>query len=76
MLKLLARVEVIWFLSRSAKLDDFRAWTLETCKDPWTRETILCQAAEGNWLARQLVRAASPPGPAFAPRRAPRHAPR
>lgn len=56
-LKFLARVELIWFFSRSAKLDDFRIWTQEICMEPWQRESVLCQAVEGNWLARELVRA-------------------
>ena len=56
-LKLLARVEVIWFFTRSAKLDDFRQWSMEVCMEPWQRESVLCQAVEGNWLARELVRA-------------------
>ena len=56
-LKLLARVEVVWWLTRSAKLDDFRRWTAETCTDPWNDETVLCQAVEGSWLARELIRA-------------------
>ena len=54
-LKLLARVQLIYFYSRSTKLDDFRSWTMEVCMDPWHRETALCQAVEGNWLAQQLV---------------------
>ena len=56
-LKFLARVEVVWFFSRSAKLDDFRRWTQEVCMESWQRESVLCQAVEGNWLARELVRA-------------------
>ena len=56
-LKLLARVEVVWWLSRSAQLDDFHAFSQQVCADPWQKETVLCQAVEGNWLARQLVRA-------------------
>ena len=27
------------------------------CTEPWHKETVLCQAVEGNWLARQLVKA-------------------
>ena len=56
-LKLLARVEVVWWLTRSTQLDDFRIWAQQVCTDPWQKETVLCQAVEGNWLARQLVRA-------------------
>ena len=56
-LKLLARIEVVWWLTRSAQLDDFRLWTNEVCLEPWHKETVLCQAVEGNWLARELLRA-------------------
>ena len=38
-------------------LDEFRVWTLEVCKDEWQQETLLCEAARGSWLARELVRA-------------------
>jgi len=27
------------------------------CSDPWQAETVLCQAAGGSWLARELIRA-------------------
>ena len=43
-LNLLARAEVMWWLTRSAKLDDFRLWTLEQCSAPWNGETLICQA--------------------------------
>jgi hypothetical protein len=56
-LKLLHRVHFMNFFSQSAQLDDFRAWTMEVCIDEWAKETVLCQAKEGNWLARQLIRA-------------------
>ena len=56
-LKLLARVEVVWWLTRSAKMDDFRLWTQEVCADPWQHETVLCQAVDGSWLARSLIMA-------------------
>ena len=56
-LKFLARVEVIWFFTHSAKRDDFRQWSMKVCMEPWQRESVLCQAVEGNWLARELVRA-------------------
>ena len=56
-LKLLARIEVVWWLTRSAQLDDFRIWAQRVCIEPWQRETILCQAVEGNYLARELIRA-------------------
>jgi hypothetical protein len=56
-LKLLARIEVVWWLTRSANLDDFRKWAQETCSEAWNGETILCQAVDGSWLARELIRA-------------------
>lgn len=56
-LKILARVEVVWFMTRSAKLDDFRLWAQERCSEPWNAETVLCQAIDGSWLARELIRA-------------------
>ena len=37
-LKLLARIEVVWWLTRSAQLDDFRLWTNEVCLEPWHKE--------------------------------------
>ena len=55
-LKLLARVEVVWWLTRSAKLDDFRLWAQEQCAESWNGETVLCQAVDGSWLARELIR--------------------
>ena len=30
------------------------------CKEPWQQETLLCEAARGSWLARELVRARHP----------------
>ena len=56
-LKLLTKVRVIWFLTRAEYLDDFRRWTSEVCAEPWQHETVLCQAADGNWIARELIRA-------------------
>jgi len=56
-LHLLARIEVAWWMVRSTQLDDFRIWAQEVCTDPWNTESLLCQAVEGNWLARELVRA-------------------
>jgi len=56
-LKQLAKVKIAWLLTRSAKLDEFREWTQEVCAQPWQQETVLCQAADGSWLARELVRA-------------------
>ena len=53
-LKWLAGIETLLGFSSSAKLDDFRIWAQHTCTEPWQRETLLCQAVEGNWLARQL----------------------
>ena len=42
---------------RFARFNEFADWTRQMCADqPWRRETILCQSAEGNWMARQLIR--------------------
>ena len=56
-LSLMGRVEVVWWLMRTDQYDEFRVWTLDICKDPWQQETLLCEAARGSWLARELVRA-------------------
>ena len=58
-LKLLARVQLIYFYSRSTKLDDFRSWTMEVCMDPWHRGDRALPGGRG-----QLARAAARPGEA------------
>ena len=30
---------------------------MQVCADEWQLETVLCQAARGSWLARELIRA-------------------
>ena len=56
-LSLLGSVQLVWWLTRTDHYDEFRVWTLEVCKDEWQQETLLCEAARGSWLARELVRA-------------------
>ncbi|KAL1524950.1 hypothetical protein AB1Y20_019826 [Prymnesium parvum] len=42
---------------RYARFNEFADWTRQMCMDaPWRSETILCQSAQGNWMARQLIR--------------------
>ncbi|EOD37254.1 hypothetical protein EMIHUDRAFT_225688 [Emiliania huxleyi CCMP1516] len=41
----------------SSQHEEFRVWTGMVCSDPWQAETVLCQAAGGSWLARELIRA-------------------
>jgi hypothetical protein len=41
----------------SRQHEEFRVWTAVTCADPWQTETLLCQAAGGSWIARELIRA-------------------
>lgn len=41
----------------SMQHEEFRVWTAVTCADPWQAETVLCQAAGGSWIARELIRA-------------------
>ena len=55
--KLLGNLQLVWWLTRTEIYDEFRVWTLEVCKEPWQQETLLCEAARGSWLARELVRA-------------------
>ena len=87
-LQLLTSVQLVWWLTRTDRYDEFRIWTLEVCAalprarahlanisplvspssrphlasvqvcaDAWQLETVLCQAARGSWLARELIRA-------------------
>jgi hypothetical protein len=55
----LALREVVWALTHVRQYEAFRDWVQETCGTdrPWMHESILCQSAAGNWLARELVRA-------------------
>jgi GNAT superfamily N-acetyltransferase len=41
----------------SRQHEEFRVWTAVTCADPWQAETVLCQAARGSWIGRELIRA-------------------
>lgn len=47
------RASLYW----SSNYDEFHRWTYLVCSEPWQRETVLCQAAGGSWLARELIRA-------------------
>lgn len=54
--------EAEWQLryQRFAQFNEFADWTRQMCMDaPWRDETILCQSAQGNWMARQLIRCAA-----------------
>lgn len=50
--------ESAWLIAHRRKYDGFVRWLADECSDarPWMKETVLCQSAEGNWLARELIR--------------------
>ena len=33
-------VQLVWWLTHTARYDEFRMWTLEVCADPWQQETV------------------------------------